>query len=92
MSEIDELKGEVRRLSQMVQDTNVQVHKMRRRQRWHTFFQIVWWFSVLGITGAAYYYYVQPYVAQIMSSYEDAQGLQVQVKDWFSQFKQESAE
>lgn len=89
MTEIDDLKAEVRRLNQTVQDTNIQVRKMRRSQRWHTIFQIVWWLSVAGITGAAYYYYVQPYVAQVMEAYDSAQGFQGQVEDWFAQFRQE---
>lgn len=88
MTEIDDLKQEVRRLTQTVQDTNTQVHKMRRSQRWHTLFQIVWWLSVIGITGAVYYYYVQPYVAEIMQAYNTAQGLQVQFQDWFAQLGQ----
>lgn len=86
MSEIDDLKQEVRRLSKTVEDTNNTVHKMRRSQRWHTLFQIVWWLSIVGITGALYYYYVQPYVAGVMDAYGNAQELQVQVQDWFAQF------
>ncbi len=85
-SEIDELKHEVEELKAMSVDTNRMVHKMRRSQRWHTLFQIVWWLSVAGITGAAYYYYVQPYVDQALKAYSNTKDLQVQVQDWFAQF------
>lgn len=84
--EIDELKAEVEELKQITADTNRVVRGMRRSQRWHTLFQIVWWLSVLGITGAAYYYYVQPYVQQILDSYNNAKGFEVQVQDFFAKF------
>ncbi len=85
-SEIDDLKQEVEELKEISADTNRLMHSMRRSQRWHTIFQIVWWLTIVGITGAAYYYYVQPYVEQVMSTYGNAKDFQVQVQDWFAQF------
>jgi hypothetical protein len=86
MSEIDDLRAEVRRLRETTQDTNKVVHGMRRSQRWHTIFQIVWWLSIVGITGALYLYWVQPYVAGVIGAYDNAKSFQVQVEDWFAQF------
>lgn len=83
---MQELRQEVRRLTKTVEETNTVVHKLRRSQRWHTLFQIVWWLSVVGITGAAYYYYIQPYVSNVMDAYGNAKDFQVQVQDWFAQF------
>lgn len=87
-SEIDDLKQEVEELKALTVDTNHQIRKMRRSQRLHTIFTIVWWLTIVGVTGAAYYYYVQPYVQKIMDTYGDAQNFQSQVEDWFSQFRQ----
>jgi len=88
MSEIDELRNEVEELKEITADTNRLVHGLRRSQRWHTLFQIIWWLTILGITGATYYYYVQPYVAQVMDAYGNAKGFQVQAEEWFAQFRQ----
>ena len=86
MSEIDDLKQEVRRLTETVKDTNAQVHSMRRSQRWHTFFRIVWMLTIVGVTGYVYLTFVQPYVAVLMESYGDAREFQLQIQDWFAQF------
>ncbi len=83
-TEIDELRREVEELKEISADTNRTMHKMRRGQRWATIFQIIWWLSIVGVTGAAYYYYVQPYVEQVIGAYDNAKGLQVQVGDWFA--------
>lgn len=90
--EIDELKQEVEDLKAITADTNRQVRKMRRSQRMHTIFTIVWWLTIVGVTGAAYYYYVQPYVEKITEAYGNAENFQSQVQDWFSQFRSTSAE
>lgn len=88
MSEIDDLKQEVRRLTETVKDTNAQVHSMRRSQRFHTVVRVLWWLTVLGISGYVYVTFVQPYVAAIMESYGDARAFQIQLQDWFAQFGQ----
>ncbi len=90
--EIDDLKQEVAELKELVAETNHAVHGMRRSQRWATIFRIFWWLTIVGITGAAYYYYVQPYVQQVMSGYDNAKDFQVQVQDWFAQFGNRGAE
>ena len=49
---------------------------------WLWVFQMVWWLAIAGVTGAAYYYYVQPYVAKIERLY----GLsEEQSKSWNDQ-------
>lgn len=85
-SEIDELKHQIEELKEMTAETNHTVRKMRRSQRWHTLFQIIWWLTIVGVTGATYYLYVQPYVEQVMNAYDNTKDLQVQVQDWFAQF------
>ena len=85
-TDIDGLRQEMEELKAMTADTNRVVRGMRRGQRWRTIFQIIWWLTLVGITGATYYYYVQPYVTQAMSAYGNAKDFQVQVQDFFAQF------
>lgn len=90
--EIRELKQEVAALKEMTADTNRAVRGLRRSQRWRTIFSIVWWLTIAGVTGATYYYYVQPYVTQVMSAYGNAKDFQVQVQDFFAQFGRTEAQ
>jgi hypothetical protein len=91
-TEIEDLKQEVAELKEVVADTNKTLHGMRRSQRWGTIFRIVWWLTIVGVTGAAYYYFVQPYVEQVMSTYDNAKDFQVQIQDWFAQFGRTDAQ
>ncbi len=85
-NEIEELKELVRRNTLLAQDTNKLVHSMRRNQRWHTIFTIVWWLTVVGVSGALYYYYLQPYVEQILGLYNSTQNLGHQVTGFFGNY------
>lgn len=87
-TDIDALRQEVEELKEMTADTNRQVHKMRRGARWGLFFQLVWWLAILGVTGAAYYYYVQPYVQKVEQFYESAQHGASQAQGWGEQVAQ----
>lgn len=87
-TDIEALKQEVEELKEMTADTNRQVHKMRRGARWGLLLQLVWWLTILGITGAAYYYYVQPYVQKIEQFYLSAQHGAQQAQGWESQVQQ----
>ncbi|OGC87204.1 hypothetical protein A3D70_01715 [Candidatus Adlerbacteria bacterium RIFCSPHIGHO2_02_FULL_54_18] len=84
--EIQELREQVARLAKTSEDTNRQVRKMRRSQRWHTIFQLVWWLTIVGVSGWAYITYVQPYVSQALAAYGNAKDFQIQVQDFFAQF------
>jgi len=83
--EIAELKREVEELKTLTVDTNRMMHGMRRGQRWRSFVSILWWLTILGLTGASYYF-IQPYINQAMQTYGDTKDIQVQVQDWFAQF------
>jgi hypothetical protein len=91
-TDIEELKQEVEELKALTADTNKTIHKMRRSQRWATILSIVWWLTVAGVSGAVYYYYFQPYIQAIMSTYGDAKDFQVQIQDLFANFGRNSAQ
>ena len=71
--EIDELKELVARQGKVIEETNHMIRGMRRSQRWSHVIRIVWWLVWIGAAGAAYYYYVQPYIDSILHAYQSAQ-------------------
>lgn len=87
-SEVEDLKQEVEELKRISVDTNRVIHGMRRGQRWRSFFSVVWWVAIIAVSGASYYYYVQPYVAQAIKSYDNAKDFQVQLQNLFAKFGQ----
>lgn len=84
--DLQELKELVKRQAQLNADTNKVVHSMRRSQRMHSFFSIVWWLLILGVSVYSYYTYVQPYVDGVVQAYGSAQNLQQQVSGFFGQY------
>lgn len=84
--DMEELKELVRRQAALNADTNRVVHSLRRSQRVHTFFTVLWWVLILGVSAYTYYYYVQPYVEQIMQLYGSAQNFQGQMQEFFGQY------
>jgi hypothetical protein len=82
----------------ITKDTNRMVHKMRRSQLWGRFYQVVWWIAILAISGAAYYYYAQPYVdkltqlyAQVEQGGQQAQSVGSQLSSFFGNWLPHSA-
>lgn len=82
--ELHELREEVKRLRVLTEDTNKTVHKMHRAARWSFVFSVLWWLTIIGLTGAVYYYYLQPYVEQIIALYNQAKGLDDELFNFFS--------
>lgn len=86
--EIGELRELVEKNVAIAEETNRVVHGIQRRARWGLLFQIVWWLTILGISGAAYYYYLQPYVEKVKDVYGQVQVGTQQAKDWENQFSE----
>lgn len=72
-NEIRELKELVRNQTALIEETNHMVKKMRSASRWSFIFTLVWWLSVIGVTGAIYFVFVSPYVEQLMEVWGNAQ-------------------
>jgi hypothetical protein len=72
-TDLEELKHEVESLRAITQDTNRQVHKLRRAAWWGRLWSVVWWLTIFGVSSAAYYYYLQPYVQKVENLYLGAQ-------------------
>ena len=73
--EIKELKELVRNQTALIEDTNRIVHKMRSAARWSLTIQLIWWFSIVGLSSALYFVYLAPYMEQIMGLYTGAQNI-----------------
>jgi polyferredoxin len=71
--QIEELKELVRRNIAITEDTNRQLHGMRRSSRWSIILRVLWWVAITAITAFFYYTYVFPYVNNILGLYNKAQ-------------------
>lgn len=87
-TEIEQLKQEVEELKTLTEDTNRQVHKMRRAVWWGRLWSIAWWLIIAGAGGAAYYYYAQPYVQKIEQYYTNFQHQTGLLQGWEQQAQQ----
>ena len=72
-SEIDELKEIVRNQGRIIEDTNRELHKMRRAAKWSMFFKFLWWALIFAVSYGVYVYYLEPYINSIMQAYERVQ-------------------
>jgi hypothetical protein len=86
--DIQEIKQMAKRALALAEDTNRTVHRMRRSAQWARFFQIVWWVAILAVSGAAYYYYLQPYVDRLEQLYGQVEGVNQQGQSWSAELQQ----
>jgi len=90
--DLAELKEIVKRQGEVIAETNRMVHSMRRGQRWRTLVHVVWWLAIVAVSAASWYY-LMPYLNQLLAQYahlqqqaQQAQTLQQQVAGWLGQF------
>ena len=87
-TDIEELREKVQRIGELVEDTNQVVHKMHRAAMWGRIMSFVWWGGLLLITGSVYYYFLLPYLNQIMELYGNIQGGAQQAQGFGSQIQE----
>lgn len=85
--DIRELKELVQKQALLNADTNRVVHKLHRALWWGRLWSLVWWGAILVLSSAAYYYYLQPYLEQVLKLYAGAQGFEGQFSDFFKNFR-----
>lgn len=56
------------RVAVLSEENNQILRGIRRSNRWGSFFKLLYWLIILGISYGAYVY-VQPYVDQLMKAY-----------------------
>ncbi|KKP86977.1 MAG: hypothetical protein UR90_C0016G0014 [Parcubacteria group bacterium GW2011_GWC1_35_8] len=54
------------------EENNKMLHSMRRSARWASFFRAIYWILIIGSAVGAYYF-IQPYVDQMVNVYSGAQ-------------------
>ena len=65
---------EMKELLELTRDNNKLLHKMRRHAIYGNIMRLFYWAVIFGIPVALYYYYLQPYLGQLMETYSGIQG------------------
>ena len=82
---IESLKQEVEELKAVTEDTNRQVRKMRRAAWWGRLWTVGLWVVFFALSGAAYFYYAQPYIKAVEGYYAAFQKKASEPENWGTQ-------
>jgi magnesium-transporting ATPase (P-type) len=74
------LRKMVEETMELSKDNNRILHSIQRRERMTQIMRVVYWLFILGITAGAYYY-VQPYIDQLVKAYTGLVDTQHKVAD-----------
>ncbi|MDD4989190.1 MAG: hypothetical protein PHV42_02070 [Candidatus Pacebacteria bacterium] len=66
-----EIKNLLEKNFSLTQENNQLLRKMNRRAQWGTVTHIIYWIVIIGVTFGSYYY-LQPYLNQVISLYSKA--------------------
>ena len=67
--EIDELKELVRQAVALGEENNSLLRKMRRAEKWSSFFRFIYWIIIIGLSVGAFYF-IQPYATALESLWQ----------------------
>jgi hypothetical protein len=67
----DESKQLLEKTLEIAQENNTMLHKMRRAQFWSNVVSALYWIFIIG-TAIGAYYYLQPYLDQVLKLYDSA--------------------
>ena len=70
----------------LAEDNNKILHSMRRSQRWASVMRAIYWILIIGSAVGAYYF-IQPYVDQLMAVYNGAKSNLDNVSNIIQNFK-----
>lgn len=65
---------EMKELLELTRDNNKLLHKMRRHAIYGNIMRLFYWAVIFGVPVALYYYYLQPYLGQLMDTYDTVKG------------------
>jgi hypothetical protein len=68
-TEINELTELVRQAVALGEENNSLLKKMRRAEKWSTFFRFIYWIIIIGLSVGAFYF-IQPYAAALESLWQ----------------------
>ena len=72
-------------IAEQVEENNTMLHKIRSSMRWESIWRAVYWMAIVGASIGAFWF-VQPYINQIMSMYTSAQSNLDSVKNTIQKF------
>lgn len=84
--DIDELRDLVKKNIALTEENHRILRGMRSAARWGRFFSILWWLLVLAVSGATYYYYIEPYVQKAQDAYASGKSFEQQIQGYLQQF------
>lgn len=82
----EELRDLVKKNLALAEENNRILRGMRSAARWGRFFSILWWLLVLAVSGATYYYYIEPYVEKAQEAYANGKSFEQQIQGYLQQF------
>lgn len=65
---------EMKELLELTRDNNKLLHKMRRHAIYGNIMRLFYWAIILGGPVVIYFYYLQPYLQQVLETYSGVQG------------------
>ena len=68
-----ELKKMLEETKSLAEDNNKMLRKMRNMQKWASFWSVLKWILIIGITWGSFYV-LQPYVDKLKSMYDSVSG------------------
>ncbi|MEK7613019.1 MAG: hypothetical protein AAB449_02660 [Patescibacteria group bacterium] len=86
-TDIEDLKEMIKRVGALAEDTNNTVHKMHRAAMWSRILSWVWWGTIIILTGSVYYYFLTPYLGQLMELYGATQSGGSSIQDFINQYR-----
>jgi|TARA_Y100000310_G_scaffold296014_1_gene327884 hypothetical protein len=78
---------EFKELLKLTRDNNKLLHKMRRHAIYGNIIRLFYWALILGVPIVIYYYFLQPYLEQVLEAYSGFQRGVESVQDVGSQVK-----
>ncbi|MDB5204909.1 MAG: hypothetical protein JWP09_937 [Candidatus Taylorbacteria bacterium] len=87
--EDNELRKMVEETMELSKDNNRILHSIQRRERMTQVFRVVYWLILLG-AGAGLYYYIQPYIDELVKAYGNIVDTQHKVADISGKFSLDS--
>ena len=71
--EIDNKDPKIDEIYRLVKENHKTLQKMRKAQKWRNVLTVIYWLIILGIAGASYYF-AQPYLEDLLSTYNNILG------------------
>lgn len=76
----EDLKEKIDETYELSLENNKMLHSVQRRAKWGFVGRLIYWIVILGI-GVGAFYYVQPYIEQMMKVYDSIRRTEGKIQD-----------